>query len=730
MISNQYYAHTLDEQSEELWQKLVDHLENTAQLASGFAEPFGGADLARYAGLWHDLGKYSQGFQNRLRGGPKVDHATAGAQYAATTFPLPVPFGQILAYLIAGHHAGLPDSDGSSQSCLCKRLTKQVAAIENVPPEILAASLPAMGNFKQSSQLGFQVSLYIRMLYSCLVDGDFLDTEQFIQPTKSEARQGYPSINTLDKRLQNYLDGSGFLTSQPAGSINQRRCAILSQCMAAAENTPSLFSLTVPTGGGKTISSLAFALKHARLHGLRRIIYVIPYTSIIEQNAAVFREILGDNAVVEHHSNYDYKEEEVDEDDYRAKLATENWDAPLIVTTNVRFFESLFANRSSKCRRLHNIVNSVVILDEAQMLPPPYLYPCIEALRELTLNYRVSVVLCTATQPALTASPAFPKGLQAAQEIVADPAGLAQQFKRVKVSSLDDISDDQLAERLAKHEQVLCIVNTRRHSRELFEKVQEHHGAVYHLSALMCPEHRTKRLAEIKKILVQGQPCCLIATQLIEAGVDISFPVVYRAVAGLDSIAQAAGRCNRNGELSGLGDVFVFRPQKGVPPGHFRQTADIGAGVLQRFADQPLSPLAVEEYFKELFWSKGDGLDEKNILEDLNAEASDIKFPFKQIADRFQFIENEQASIIVKWGKGVGLIEDFRYTEFPHSKVRKLQRYTVQVPKKIMASLLAAGSIELLHHRYYVLCNIDIYQDDVGLCTDDPYFYEAETLIW
>jgi CRISPR-associated endonuclease/helicase Cas3 len=559
------------------------------------------------------------------------------------------------------------------------------------------------------------------MVYSCLVDADFLDTERFMDEEESQWRQGYPSLEILHAKLKAHLEQ---LTAKASTTpINGHRADILNQCLSAADLPPGLFSLTVPTGGGKTLSSLAFALKHALRFGKKRIIYVIPYTSIIEQNAAVFRDILGAGAVLEHHSNY-----EPEEEDHRSRLASENWDVPLIVTTNVQFFESLFGNRSSRCRKIHRIANSVVILDEAQMLPVPLLKPSLEALRELALNYRTTIVLCTATQPALSTSETFKDGLEGVREITPDPTALYQAFKRVDTVKLPSLADDELAERLNEYRQVLCVVNTRKHARQLYERLSDKEGR-FHLSALMCPAHRTEVLDRIRAALANGDPCRVISTQLVEAGVDIDFPVVFRSISGVDSIAQAAGRCNREGKLMGNGQVFVFTPEAGLPPGYFRQAAETAEAVLRHHAD-PLSLPAVHDYFRELYWLKGAALDQQQILADLAEGATAGDFPFRVVAEKFKIIEDGMASIIIPWnGDAERIVEELRYSAFPAAAARKAQRFTIQVYPQTLYGLLSAGSVERLHEQYNVLINRDLYREDLGLCPEDPTFHKIESLI-
>ncbi|MBN1227936.1 MAG: CRISPR-associated helicase Cas3' [Deltaproteobacteria bacterium] len=729
-----YYAHSLEGKSLSKWQPLEEHLHNVAVMAQSFASGFSAGEWGYLAGLWHDLGKYSKDFQRYL-GGPegddahietkpgRVDHSTAGAQHA---YSILKDKGKLLAYTIAGHHAGLLDGL-SNDSCLTKRFKKQIPDYFSYPSQILSITTlhdPPM--VLDKNRFAFQLSFFVRMLFSCLVDADFLDTEAFMDSTKASWRQGYPTLYELDQKLTIALEK--LVANAPDLPINKKRTNILKHCLAAAPYPQGLFSLTVPTGGGKTLSSLAFAMKHALKYGLERIIYVIPYTSIIEQNAEVFRKILGKEAVLEHHSNFEPKEE-----DHRSRLAAENWDAPLIVTTNVQFFESLFRCRTSKCRKIHNIANSVVILDEAQMLPAPLLIPCIEVLRELSSTYKTTIVLCTATQPALSTTDNFKQGLDHVREIIPHPPSLYSDFKRVQTKFLQQISDDELAKRLKTYKQVLCIVNTRKHARLLFEKIRGQDGR-YHLSALMCPAHRTKKLMQIKEALAKGLACRVVSTQLVEAGVDIDFPVVFRSAAGIDSIAQAAGRCNREGKLSEDGQVYIFLPETGLPPGHFRQTAETAEAVIRHHAD-PLSLDAVEEYFRTFYWRKGQGLDEYHILNDLDEGKRKGDFPFSVVDKKFKIIKDHMEPIIIPWKREKNdidaekIIQCLRYSDFPAKFVRQAQRFTIQVPPRVLSALVHSGSVECLHDQYYMLINMDLYREDLGLCPEDPTFHAIESLI-
>ncbi len=728
-----FYAHSKENRPPEEWQPLEEHLQNVAEIAGTFAEDFGAGNWGFVAGLWHDIGKYPDEFQEKLNvyegadayietKSGRVDHSTAGAQHAFKTFG---EKGKLLAYAIAGHHSGLLDGK-SNNACLHDRLKKVIPDYHSCPECILNSKslgeLPFVLNVHNQNRFGFQLSFFIRMIYSCLVDADFLDTESFMNGEKSSWRKGYSSLAALNAKLGAALNQLAKHALETP--INKHRSEILKNCVDAAELPQGLFSLTVPTGGGKTISSLAFAMKHALKYNLKRIIYVIPYTSIIEQNASVFRQILGENAVLEHHSSF-----EPDDEDQRSRLASENWDAPVVVTTNVQFFESLYRCRSSRCRKIHNIASSVVILDEAQMLPVPLLMPCLEVLRELSSDYKTSIVLCTATQPALSLTETFKNGLEGVREIVPDPDKLYAAFKRVQVKKIPVISDGELADRLKEHKQVLCVVNTRGHARRIFERIREEEEGCYHLSALMCPEHRTETLNKIRSALLDGRSCRVVSTQLIEAGVDIDFPIVFRSSAGIDSIAQAAGRCNREGKLLEGGLVFVFSPEDGLPPGYFRQTAQIAESVMLRHEDL-LSREAVTEYFRMLYWTKGEKLDEYQILDDLGEGAKNGDFPFKGVDQKFKIIKDSAEPVIIPWNKEAEvIINGLRYSEYPAVFARRAQRFTVQMYPKVLSSLECVGSVERLHDQYCVLVNMDIYRDDLGLCPEDPTFHEVESLI-
>lgn len=733
------YAHTLDGRPESEWEPLAEHLEAVGTLAAAKGEAAGLADWARLAGLLHDLGKTSAEFQARLRGDlAKVDHSTAGALEAVNRWGQPA--GKLLAYAIAGHHAGLPNggklNDRLRDTALPAYDGDFVALPETPPAVPFAFADPDLG-----------LSLLVRMVFSCLVDADFVATEQFHDPAKSERRGRSIALAALIEPLEAELRRKA---AGPDSPLNADRRAIQDACRDAAAWDPGLFSLTVPTGGGKTLASLLFALHHARAHGLRRVIYAIPYTSIIEQTAAVFREVLGDDAVLEHHSSHPYPTEDGDktradkvpeEDDAgrrayeKTKLDAENWDAPVVVTTNVQFFESLFADRPARCRKLQAVAGSVVVLDEAQMLPIGYLRPCIAALRELAANYRVSPVLCTATQPALDESEWLEKGLDGVREIAPDPDALHERFRRVEVREAGELDTDALADALAARDQALCILDTRGEAATVFKALRDRapEGS-FHLSARMCPAHRRARLAEIRQRLNDGLPCRVVSTQLVEAGVDVDFPEVFRALAGLDSLAQAAGRCNREARAArGTLHVFTNGRKNNMPD--WRRRIDCARPLLDR---DPLSPAAQRRFFQELY-DLAD-LDPKNILDLLFTKWRKPSIDFAEAAARFKFIQDAMEPVIVDYRGPDGdddtarqRIDALRWSESPGALARGLDPYVVQLHPREIAALAKDCMIERLHPDdkerggYLVLVNDSLYDDDLGLCPEDPTYLAIDT---
>lgn len=713
---------------------LADHLIGVASLAAAFAKQFG-EDWARLAGLWHDLGKYRPRFQNYLRlasgfetdahikgEAGKAPHSTAGAVLACDRFGAA---GHVLAYLIAGHHAGLYDWNSENDSLKYrlelpdsrKELDEALAAR---PPDRVLDSSGFELSLKTVPGGSAGFSLWVRMLFSALVDADFLDTERYMNPERFERRGKLPTLKDLLPMFDRHM---AELSGQAAPSkVNRLRADILGQCQTKAQEVPGLFSLTVPTGGGKTLSSLAFALEHAAKYDKQRIIYVIPYTSIIEQTADIFRAIFGD-VVIEHHSN---AESDPEQETSQSRLACENWDAPIVVTTNVQFFESLFAAKTSRCRKLHNIVDSIVVLDEAQLLPPECLQPILDALNLLARHYGVTVVLSTATQPALATREYFDahhnlRGLDNVREIIADPDELYRKLERVNVRLPDDWHTptdwDALAPDLSRHDSVLAIVNRRDDARELWGRMPD---GTLHLSALMCGAHRSNVIRDIKSRLKAGLPTRVISTQLVEAGVDVDFPVVYRALAGLDSIAQAAGRCNREGRLA-KGEVVVFIPPKPAPPGLLRKGEDACRDVLHGHPGHSLERDLFGRYFERLY--RACDLDEQRIVDLLKVDGQTLAVNFRTAAEKFRLIRDEDSVPVIVRYNGDGSeaekwIATLRKDGPQRWLMRKLQRYTVNIHRRDALRLVSQGDIEEAIPGLFVQVSDWLYHPDLGFNLD------------
>lgn len=705
-------------------QSLLEHLQGTAKMAGEFADAFNNRDYAYQIGMLHDLGKYSDEFQNRIKNnGKKCDHTSAGAR----VFNENKKLGKLGSYCIAGHHSGLQNcgdiTDVGGEGTLNGRLSKtyKIPNYELYKQEISMSNFDwnAIPNIKPLRKYGFSLSFLIRMLYSALVDADFLDTESFMNNRFIDRKVEY-NFTSFHNKLNivlNSFTGKGF--------INQKRAEILENCIKKAKEERGLFTLTVPTGGGKTLSSMAFAINHLLRNNMDRIIYVIPYTSIIEQNAKVFKDIFGKESVLEHHSNYDFKDD--DSLDNKLRLSTENWDVPIVVTTNVQFFESLFANKSSRCRKLHNITNSIIIFDEAQMFPTEYLTPCIMAIAELVHNYNSTAVLCSATQPAILEK--FPKEI-VSKEICENTEELYETFKRTRIINRGQIDSNDLVMEMNEMKQCLCIVNTRKHALKLFGLLKGEGN--YHLSTLMCPEHRKAILKEIKQRLNNGQTCKVVSTRLIEAGVDVDFPRVYRSISGLDSIIQAAGRCNREGKLMNekgekiLGEVHVFEPDEDFSkrqPICFKREIDVTNQIMKQY-DDISSPEAIKDYFTRLYQYNSEvGLDIKAIYKSLETGFSNGKFEydFQTIAQQFRLIEENTVPIIIPYDDNAcKLIEQLRHAEFCSKIIRSLQSYTVNIYENEYKSLLGEGKLssvinDIKYGNIMQLTCIEDYDDNTGL---------------
>lgn len=699
-----YLAHITEDKTKE--QGIAAHLTETAQLSGDFAQAFACREWGYGCGYLHDIGKYSDKFQQRLRGGAMTDHATAGARelYDRKNY--------IGAYVISGHHSGLLDGGSSAdiggEATLKGRMNKTLEDYKAFQSEIRIPEFPAIP-LKPIGEGGFSLSFFIRMLFSCLVDADFLDTEQFMHG-ESIKRRGFDSISSLYERLFGHV--KTWLENEDTETVNGRRTMILKACLEAGTWSRGLYQLTVPTGGGKTISSLAFGLLHAKKHNMDRIIYVIPYTSIIEQNAQIFKDILGEANVLEDHCNVVFK------DSVELKpiqLASENWDCPIVVTTNVQFFESLFANKTSKCRKLHNIANSVIIFDEAQMLPVNYLEPCIKAISELVYNYRSTAVLCTATQPSLKTL--FPQQIKI-KEICPEVKGQYEFFRRMVLENAGELSEEQLVQRLRKEKQVLCILNSRGRVQEVYQALKDK-GEAIHLSTFMYPKHRKHLLKTIRERLKNGMPCRLISTSLVEAGVDFDFQTVYRELAGVDSVIQAAGRCNREGKRHREDCrtiIFTLEKNEGIHnPSTLKLPIKVAEQIVEEYEDIT-SLEAIESYFSRLYHFKGEGLDAKKIVGQLEDGRRTYLFPFASVAKQFRLIENDTRTILIdKEPEAKEIVDRILRGEHSRQLMRDAGQYCVNIYEEDFEKLNGAGRLETIPMELYILRNKEQYTEETGL---------------
>lgn len=688
-------------------QTVKEHLQGTAKLSAEFAKKFGKEEWGYCCGYLHDIGKYSVEFQHKIRenGNERIDHSTAGAKVCMETggiYP-------VMSYCIAGHHAGLPNygssQDGGSEATIMGRMKKSLKDYSVYKDEIEIPKVTTVPiAYGETKNPDFALSVFIRMLYSCLVDADFLDTEAFMKNGQIKRDAG-ESIEILFQKLEKYV--AKWLLNKEIDTVNGRRTEILRNCLEAGKREKGLFRLTVPTGGGKTVASLAFALRHAVHNNMDRVIYVIPYTSIIEQNAQIFRSILGDENVLENHCNVDYGDSE---EWNPMKLAAENWDKPVVVTTNVQFFESLFGNKSSKCRKLHNIANSVVIFDEVQMLPTDYLKPCVVMIEELVNSFEASVVLCTATQPAL--QPFFQSGIPA-YELCPRLEEQFRFFKRTTFQNLDKISEEALIEKLSEEYQALCIVNTKKKAQVLYQALKGQ--GVFHLSTSMYPKHRKRVLEEVRRCLNAGERCLVLSTSLVEAGVDLDFHSVYRQLAGVDSVIQAAGRCNREGKRS-LEDsnvyVFQFEEQERI----LGQRKQIDAAKILVSDGKDISALeTIEEYFSFLYHLKSSELDKKNIM----GQFKGIKCNFLKVAEDFKMIENDTKTVFIPVEEEAqDLLQQLKYQGFTKTSMRKAGQYSVTLYDDVIEKMKDAGMIELVAENindFYELKDKERYTEEFGL---------------
>jgi len=707
-----------------IWNKQSneEHSIGVAKLCKKFASEFGMGEWGEIIGLLHDKGKEKTAFQQHIKKESGYDpniivegeynHAYVGAllayKYYHTTAPL-------FINTIMGHHRGLYDN-GDMLEIMKKQIPSEIDETNIYKTDLKVPPLPIQEK---------DLHILERMLYSCLVDADYLDTEAFMQPNQAALRGGYAQLSELLIKLENRLDS--FKQNAKNTEINKIRNYVQEQCRLNSDSNNDFYSLTVPTGGGKTLSSVLWALRHAIRNKQKRIIIVIPYTSIIVQTAQTLKGIFGDKNVLEHHSNVNYEDTEEKSDDIKqSKLATENWDAPIIVTTNVQLFESLFSNKPSTCRKIHNIVKSVIILDEVQTLPTEFLQPIVDSLDSLKRIFGCSILFTTASQPILvgkhqgTNYQVHFDGLPAIKEIIPAETNLHDKLRRVQlIFHPEPLSYDEVANKIAEHDKILCIVNTRKDAKELYERLPKE-GITLHLSRMMCPSHISETISLIKEAIQnpKNKIIRIIATQLIEAGVDIDFPVVFRQEAGLDSILQAAGRCNREGKLTTCNTyVFSLAAEHALPPGTMSQTNNARKSLAKDL--DWFAPETMDKYFQQLF-CRCHTFDKPQVKSLLYTE----HLQFETAAKNFKLIEDEGISIIINWRNSMKYIEQLIQNGISYSLIKKLAQYSVNIKKRDFKELTDAGAIEEVLGGIYCIKKTSFYKEDIGLTTANQWIEE------
>jgi CRISPR-associated endonuclease/helicase Cas3 len=740
-INAKIYAHSGAADDFSDFETLEEHSLNVGRATSTICKSIGAEEIGFGAGALHDLGKAKPAFQRRLRGsGEQVSHSGEGAKLAADAFG-PV-IGRMIAWAIAGHHSGLPNGTTRPVNGAAKpasTLNERLEAAEKLDwPHWVQRAQPrspaSLMTLPPGNMPHFELQFFTRMLFSALVDADSLETERFYEPDAPRERIGdNAAVQARLRSLRDALDARLTQFGPACTDVDRLRVEVLEAARTRAGAAPGLFSLSVPTGGGKTLASLAFALDHALANNLRRIIHVAPFTSIIEQTADVFREAVGDpSAVLEHHSDFDPFEREEEEEARRVRLAAENWARPVVVTTAVQFFESLFANRRSRCRKLHNIARSVIVLDEAQAMPAEFLRPCLAALQELVRGYGCSVVFCTATQPALWREDGLAcleaPSRAATTELAPDPPALHRRLKRVEARMMGEVSNAALCDGVAGR-RALVILNNKKQARAIFETLRTRGAEALHLSTNMTPAHRRSVLADIRASGHEdARP--VIATSLVEAGVDLDFPEVWRALAGVDSLVQAAGRCNRNGKLSGRGTLFIFEPEAGFPPPpELARRANLARDVLASVAD-PISPEAVRLFFQRLFHDMDAQLDAKGIMGRLRPTGSTrLDYPFADIAHDMRIIPELTVPLIIgcgPWGIGEKERRILQWGQSAGAIARAMQRFCVPVMPHVRNRLLADGAAAVMRAkefgpRFAVLENSTLYDAQAGFAEGENW---------
>lgn len=717
-------SHIKNTNGEWILQDNEAHQNGVAQLASEFASSFDMAKWGRVLGQLHDKGKEQSSFQQYIKKESGYDpsirfvgphqHAFVGGLVAKKKYPSQWP---ILSNAIAGHHRGLYDCDE-----LLGILNKDIPQDVTMPAEITPLSMPAL-QYQRKDFHHLQ-----RMLFSCLVDADYLDTEAFMQPEQARMREnGKASMQQLLATLEEHF--ARLRSNSPDTEVNRIRNYVQTQCREKSNQAIGFYSLTVPTGGGKTLSSLLWALKHAVHNGQKRIIIAIPYTSIITQTAAILKSIFGEENVLEHHSEFDYNEIDRDSIKESLRLATENWDYPIIVTTNVQLFESLFSNRPSHCRKLHNIAKSVIILDEVQTLPLTHLQPIVDSLDTLNRIFNTSILFTTASQPILSGeivgcNPTVHfEALPSITEVIPPEAMLHEKLRRVELS-FDNTprTYDEIADEIVKHKRILCIVNTRKDAKELYDRLPDE-GLTLHLSRMMYPEHVKRTIEQIRHALTdpKQEVIRIISTQLIEAGVDIDFPVVFRQEAGLDSVLQAAGRCNREGKMPNKGKAWVFsiRGSNQLPPGYISHANDARLGMGNDH--DWFAPESMTLYFKQL-QSRNETFDAPQMKSLLYNKP----LQFEEASKVFHLIDDNTTPVVVKCDESQPLIENLEQFGPSYGLMKKLRRYSVNIRMYDLVKLSDSGAISRLDDDSDIfILNPGFYNEKTGLTFENEWINET-----
>ena len=710
----------------ECFQSNEEHCKAVAELAKEFASEFGMGEWGYILGVLHDKGKEKHQFQeyicdvNGISGHKNYTHDGKAHAYVGAIMAKKLYGDSALPFFcnqIASHHRGLYDYN-------------ELEKLVNEPwPEDVIEETERRKLTQPSFRMRKEDCHHLsRMLFSCLVDADYLDTEAFMNEADSHMRGSHTPLSSMALQLEKHIER---LQHDAVDSdVNRIRKKVQECCSLMSDQPKGFFSLTVPTGGGKTLSSLLWAMRHAICHGMKRIIIAIPYTSIIVQTASILKEIFGEENVMEHHSHAELSAIKDVRLRHKAKLATENWDYPIIVTTNVQLFESMFSNKPSDCRKLHNIANSVIILDEVQTLPTDYLQPIVDALRSYQRMFGISVLFTTASQPVLSGliegcnpKAAF-QGIDNITEIIPKEYALHDKLRRVCLETDSTGSTyDEIADRLSRHNKVLCIVNTRNDAREIFERLPKE-GLTIHLSRMMCPRHVSKAIQEIKQALSDNSETVIrvVATQLIEAGVDIDFPVVYRQEAGLDSILQAAGRCNREGKLD-MATTYVF--SLSVEHKLYGSIIDANNARLNMInVNDWFAPDTMTEYFRQLY-SRKETFDKKDIKTLLYKPK---EMCFAEAAKDFRLIEETGKTVYVNMDNSLELVERLKNDGITYSLMKQLSQYSVNIHERDFLKLWSYGAIEEVIEGIYVVNDRAQYDENIGLRLDNHWMNEILTI--